>query len=79
MKSLGRRTSTGAGERGALAMVDDRERWEVCEERKREEGRGAGRNVCTRSCVEATGGVLGTFLGQKMPLCPRNKPRIPQE
>ncbi len=31
--------------RGALAfLVDDREEWEMCEEREGEEGRGAGQN-----------------------------------
>jgi hypothetical protein len=47
-------------------MVDDREEWKMCEEREGEEGRGADQNACTRSCVEATGGILSTFLGQKM-------------
>ncbi len=42
VQSLGRRTSTGAGGRGASAMFDGREEWEMCEEREGEEGRGAG-------------------------------------
>jgi hypothetical protein len=62
-QSLGSRTSNGAGGREALAMVDDREKWEVCEEREGEEGRGAGQNACTRSCVEVTGGIISTYLG----------------
>jgi hypothetical protein len=37
----------------------------MCEEGEVEEGRGAGQNACTRSCVEATGGILSAFLGQK--------------
>ncbi len=31
---LGSRTRTGAGGRGALAMINDREEWEMCEERE---------------------------------------------
>jgi hypothetical protein len=46
-QSLGSRTSTGVGGRGALAMVDDRGEWEMCEERKGGEGRGAGQKACT--------------------------------
>ncbi len=37
---LGSRTSTGAGGRGAPAMVDDGAEWEMCEERE------GGRTVC---------------------------------
>jgi hypothetical protein len=36
----------------------------MCEEREEEEGRGAGQND-SRTCVEATGGILSAFLGQK--------------
>ncbi len=32
--------------------------------RGREEGKGAGQNSCTRSCIEATGGIRSAFLGQ---------------
>jgi hypothetical protein len=39
---LGSRISTGARGRGASAIVDGREEWEMCEEREGEEGRGAG-------------------------------------
>jgi hypothetical protein len=37
----------------------------MCEEREGEEGKGAGQNACTKSWVEATGGILSTFLGKK--------------
>jgi hypothetical protein len=37
----------------------------MCEEREGEERRGVGKNACTRSCIEATGGILSTFLGKK--------------
>jgi hypothetical protein len=57
-------------------MVDDKEEWEMCEEREGEKGRGAGQNACTRSCVEGTGGILSAFLGQKNLFCPRNVLRI---
>jgi hypothetical protein len=77
--SLGSRISTGVWGKGPLAMVDDREEWEMCEEREGEERRGAGQNSCTRSCIEATGGILSIFLGQKMSFCPRNMLRIPQK
>jgi hypothetical protein len=67
----GNDSSTIAGEKdqhwgrggGASEMVDNKEEWEMCEEREREEGRGAGQNACTRSCLEATGGILSAFLG----------------
>ncbi len=39
---LGSRTSTGVGGRRALAMIDDREEWEMCEEREGEDRRGVG-------------------------------------
>ncbi len=43
--------------RGASAMVDDREEWEMCEEG--EEGRGAGQKIMRRSYR----GDLSAFLG----------------
>ncbi len=37
----------------------------MCAEREGEEGRGAGQNVCARSCIEATGGILAHFWGKR--------------
>jgi hypothetical protein len=51
-------------------MVDDIEEWEMCEEREGKEGRTVGH-------IEATGGILSTFLGQFF-LCPRNALGIPE-
>ncbi len=30
--------------RGASTLIDDRDKWEVCEEREGDEGRGTGQN-----------------------------------
>ncbi len=61
-------------------MVDDSAEWEMCKEREGEEGSSAGQNASTtRSCLEATGGILRAFLGQQMLFCSRNVLRIPQK
>jgi hypothetical protein len=45
----------------------------MCEEREGEEGRGVGKNTCTRSCVEVTGGILSIFLGHKCLFAPERR------
>jgi hypothetical protein len=49
----------------------------MCEEMEGEEGRGASQNACTRSCIEATGGILSTFWGKTIAFLPQKYTKNP--
>ncbi len=66
--------STGAGGKEALAMVDDKVEWEVCEERE-----GRNRVQAKMIVLDHAYRSTGAKLGQKLLFCPRNALRIPQK